>query len=122
MLIGYACVSTHEQSLDLQQDALQKAGCERTFTDVASGAIAERDGLSAALILVSRIDPVRSVPVPALSLHRRTTSETAVRTAAGAWNESTARYPSVPKAMNDDHGRSWRISTDADPCMDRDPP
>ncbi|HZF66907.1 MAG TPA: recombinase family protein [Gemmatirosa sp.] len=32
----------------LQQDALQKAGCERTFTDVASGATAERDGLSAA--------------------------------------------------------------------------
>lgn len=48
MLIGYARVSTHEQSLNLQQDALQKAGCERTFTDVASGATAERDGLSAA--------------------------------------------------------------------------
>ena len=48
MLIGYARVSTHEQSLALQQDALEKAGCERTFTDVASGATAERDGLSAA--------------------------------------------------------------------------
>ena len=48
MLIGYARVSTHEQSLNLQQDALEKAGCERTFTDVASGATAERDGLSAA--------------------------------------------------------------------------
>ena len=48
MLIGYARVSTHEQSLNLQQDALTKAGCERTFTDVASGATAERDGLSAA--------------------------------------------------------------------------
>ena len=48
MLIGYARVSTHEQSLNLQQDALAKAGRERTFTDVASGATAERDGLSAA--------------------------------------------------------------------------
>ena len=48
MLIGYARISTHEQSLNLQQDALAKAGCERTFTDVASGATAERDGLSAA--------------------------------------------------------------------------
>ena len=49
MLIGYARVSTHEQSLNLQQDALTKAGCERTFTDVASGALDERQGLSAAI-------------------------------------------------------------------------
>ncbi len=48
MPIGYARVSTHEQSLNLQQDALQKAGCERTFMDVAGGATADRDGLSAA--------------------------------------------------------------------------
>jgi DNA invertase Pin-like site-specific DNA recombinase len=49
MLIGYVRVSTHEQSLNLQQNALTKAGCERTFTDVASGALDERQGLSAAL-------------------------------------------------------------------------
>ena len=48
MLIGYARVSTHEQSLALQQDALEKAGWARTFTDIASGTTAERDGLSAA--------------------------------------------------------------------------
>ena len=48
MRIGYPRVSTHEQSLHPQQDALTRAGCERTFTDVASGATAERDGLSAA--------------------------------------------------------------------------
>ena len=49
MLIGYARVSTHEQTLDLQQDALKKAGCDPIYTDTASGAKAERKGLQDAL-------------------------------------------------------------------------
>ena len=49
MLVGYARVSTQDQSLDLQQDALAKAGCERIFTDVVSGAQTERIGLQEAL-------------------------------------------------------------------------
>src|ERR671938_239242 len=49
MLIGYARISTDEQTLHLQRDALDKAGCERTFTDTISGATAERPGLSQAL-------------------------------------------------------------------------
>lgn len=49
MLIGYARVSTEEQNLDLQTDALKKAGCEKTFIDKVSGAKSERKGLNAAL-------------------------------------------------------------------------
>jgi DNA invertase Pin-like site-specific DNA recombinase len=49
MLIGYARVSTSDQTLDLQKDALEKAGCSRIFTDTASGAKAERIGLDKTL-------------------------------------------------------------------------
>ena len=48
MLIGYARVSTHEQTEDLQTDALNKAGCGRIFTDIASGARSDRTGLAQA--------------------------------------------------------------------------
>ncbi len=49
MLIGYARVSTLEQNLDLQKDALDKAGCQQTFEDKDSGAKTERPGLAKAL-------------------------------------------------------------------------
>jgi DNA invertase Pin-like site-specific DNA recombinase len=49
MFIGYARVSTHEQTLDLQKDALHKAGCEKIFTDTLSGIKAQRIGLTEAL-------------------------------------------------------------------------
>jgi DNA invertase Pin-like site-specific DNA recombinase len=56
MLIGYARASTHEQTLHLQQDALTKAGCTKTFTDTASGAKTERIGLEEALNYVRKGD------------------------------------------------------------------
>jgi DNA invertase Pin-like site-specific DNA recombinase len=49
MLVGYARVSTEDQNLDLQKDALAKAGCERIWEDRASGARDDRPGLAAAL-------------------------------------------------------------------------
>jgi DNA invertase Pin-like site-specific DNA recombinase len=49
VLIGYARISTHDQTLTLQQDALEKAGCEKIFTDTVSGTKAERKGLTEAL-------------------------------------------------------------------------
>lgn len=49
MLVGYARVSTDDQNLDLQRDALKKAGCEQIYEDQLSGAKAERPGLQQAL-------------------------------------------------------------------------
>ena len=49
MLIGYARVSTDDQKLNLQQDALHTAGCEKIFEDYLSGARATRPGLTSAL-------------------------------------------------------------------------
>ena len=48
-LIGYARISTTEQKLDPQVDALKSAGCETVFEDIISGAKAERPGLNEAL-------------------------------------------------------------------------
>lgn len=47
--IGYARVSTTEQNLDLQVDALNAAGCKKVYKDMMSGAKADRPGLEDAL-------------------------------------------------------------------------
>lgn len=49
MLIGYARVSTPEQYLHMQEDALKRLGCETVYSDVASGIKTARPGLTKAL-------------------------------------------------------------------------
>ncbi|MEX3614322.1 MAG: recombinase family protein [Burkholderia gladioli] len=56
MMLGYARVSTGEQDLQLQLDALGAAGCEKLFTDKASGASRERPGLTEALAFARKGD------------------------------------------------------------------
>lgn len=70
-LVGYARVSTADQNLDLQSDALAAAGCQRVFMDTASGSLADRPQLTACLdyvrdsdtLVVWRLDRLgRSLP------------------------------------------------------------
>lgn len=56
MLIGYARVSTQNQNLDLQIEALTKAGCQKIFDDKMSGSRAERPGLAKALEMLREGD------------------------------------------------------------------
>lgn len=58
MKVGYARVSTQEQRLDRQVDILERHGCERIFTDKASGARDSRPGLDEMLSFVRAGDVV----------------------------------------------------------------
>jgi DNA invertase Pin-like site-specific DNA recombinase len=56
MLLGYARVSTQDQNLDLQIEALTKADCKKIFEDKISGSRAERPGLTKALEMLREGD------------------------------------------------------------------
>lgn len=56
MFIGYARISTNDQVLDLQLDALKIAGCSKVFKDIESGTKTERPGLMQALEFVREGD------------------------------------------------------------------
>ena len=56
MNVGYARVSTEDQNLRMQEDALKSAGCEEIYTDIASGSKAQRPGLDKALAYIREGD------------------------------------------------------------------
>ena len=58
MKIGYARVSTGDQNLDMQMDALNKYECDKIFTEKMSGARSDRPGLDEAMKLMREGDSV----------------------------------------------------------------
>lgn len=56
MLIGYARVSTTDQNLTLQKEALVKAGCQKIYEDTVSGTRVDRPGLTQALEMLREGD------------------------------------------------------------------
>lgn len=56
MRIGYARVSTPDQRLDVQHEALTDAGCEKVFDDTVSGRVSDRPGLQRALDILRHGD------------------------------------------------------------------
>ena len=56
MLIGYARVSTRDQNLELQIEALTRAGCKKIFEDKISGSRSERPGLTNMLEMLREED------------------------------------------------------------------
>ena len=56
MLIGYARVSTHDQNLDLQKDALEKAGCKKIYVEQMSGSSRIRPELEKTLEMLRNGD------------------------------------------------------------------
>ena len=56
MLIGYARISKHDQNLDLQRDALEKAGCKKIYVEQISGSSCLRPELEKALEMLRKKD------------------------------------------------------------------
>ncbi len=56
MRIGYARVSTHDQRLDVQHEALTRSGCDKVFDDTMSGKVTDRPGLQKALDILRKGD------------------------------------------------------------------
>jgi len=102
MLVGYARVSTSDQTLNLQHDALTKAGCTKIFIDTASGAQAERKGLTDALAYVRSGDTlvVWKLDRPGRSLKDLITRITELNDRKIGFKKSLRKLSSFPGARS----------------------
>lgn len=115
MFVGYARVSTGDQNLDLQMDALKAAGCDKVFTDRLPGAKDDRPGLGEALefvrggdtLVVWRLDRLgRSLP----HLIETTTGLEARSVGFKSLQEGTTRRPRAANSCSTSSGR-WPSSS-----------
>ena len=77
MKIGYARVSTGLQNLDLQEDSLEKFGCEKVFTDHMSGAKSNRPGLETAIEFVRSGDVCGKINLHTIAAQKYITPQAA---------------------------------------------
>src|ERR1700741_4112601 len=97
--IGYARISTADQELRLQEDALQAAGCQKIYKDVASGKSPERPAVDGALrflregdtVVVDKVDRLgRSLKHPIETLLKLEEPKTQFRSLSESIDTSTA--------------------------------
>jgi predicted site-specific integrase-resolvase len=107
MIIGYARVSTQEQSLDAQIEELKAAGAERIFAEKASGAWRERPELAKLKAQVTYGDVVMVTRLDRLARSTRDLS------APSRIRGSIDLGDGAAGAANP--GLDWRVRTEADP-------
>jgi DNA invertase Pin-like site-specific DNA recombinase len=117
MLIGYARVSTSDQDLALQLDALNAAGCEHIATDKASGANTNRPGLTEVLGIARKGDTLVIWKLDRLGRTMKGLVDLAADLAARGMNCARSRTGSTPARIPDAYSftssaqsRRWSVS------------
>ena len=95
MLIGYARVSTQDQNLDLQIEALTKADCKKVFEDKISGSRAERPGFAKALEMLREGDTL-----VVWKLDRLGCSVKNLVDLVGTWHKQGVQFKSLTDAID----------------------
>ena len=99
MLIGYARVSTDDQTLDRQREALKAAGCKRVYEEKASGAKRDRPELTRMLehlragdvLMITRLDRLARSTRDLLDIAERLdAAEAGLRSLAEPWADTTS--------------------------------